>query len=59
MEAWEGSHPKPSSAVRWVDWLERAISIVTTCALALSKAEKKRRSALICIHTKKIFLVEA
>jgi hypothetical protein len=41
MEAWDGSHPKAASAVGWVDWLEGAVSKVTTCALALSKAAKK------------------
>lgn len=58
MEAWEGSHPKAASVVGWVDWLEGAVSKVTTCALALSKAAKKKRSALIRIHTKKLFLVK-
>jgi len=59
MEAWEGSHTKPSGAVGWADWLEGAVSRVTTCASALAKAKKKRRSALIHIHTKKNSLAEA
>jgi hypothetical protein len=59
MDAWEGSHPKPSSAVGWADWLEGAVSRVTTCDLALAKSRKKQRSALIHIHTKNICLAEA
>jgi hypothetical protein len=41
MEAWEGSNPKPPLVVRWVDWLEGAITGMTTCASSLAKAKKK------------------